>query len=94
MRVDRSRASRGSSGGRCGHPEAGALEVELPVRVAKRLDDLFLAIVALAQTTSTNPLGDLACVYQNTTDVLLPTAVVRPYLASSREQRRYRLLDR
>ena len=44
VRVSRSRASRGSVSVRCGYPEAGALELQLPVRVAERLDALLRAI--------------------------------------------------
>ena len=60
VRVDRSRASIGSASIRCGHLEAGALELHLSVRVAERLDALLLAVVALPQIASANPLRHLA----------------------------------
>ena len=65
VRVDRPRPSHGSVVIRCSHPGAGALELELPVRVAERLDALLLAVVALPQITLANPLCHLASVNQH-----------------------------
>ena len=65
VRVGRSWVSCGGAIIGCGHPEAGALELELPERVVERFGAFLLAVVALAQIASANPLGDLACVYQD-----------------------------
>ena len=50
VRVSRAQASRCSisDSARRRHPEAGALELQLLVWVAERLDALLLAVVALA----------------------------------------------
>ena len=60
VRVDRSRASRGVSSGGFRRPEAGSLELELPMRIAERPDDFLLGIVAMPNVTAANPFGDLA----------------------------------